>query len=74
MTDKTHELTTQAVPEDAWRKSSYSGGGSGSDCVEVALLRGGRAIRDSKNKSGGELRLSEDRMAAFLASVKAGDL
>lgn len=72
MTDKTRELTNQTVPEGAWRKSSYSGGGSGGDCVEVAPLCGGLAFRDSKNKRGGELRLTEARAAAFLASVKAG--
>lgn len=62
----------QEIPEDAWGKSSYSGTGSGSDCVEVAPLQGGRAIRDSKNKADGELRLTEDRMSAFLQSVKDG--
>ncbi|WP_405668008.1 DUF397 domain-containing protein [Streptomyces sp. NBC_00055] len=66
------ELKNQIVSENAWKKSSRSGGGSGGDCVEVAKLAGGRAIRDSKNKGGGDLRLTEDRMAAFLQGVKAG--
>ena len=36
-----------------WRKSSYSGG-NGGNCVEVAVLAGGRrAVRDSKDPAGG---------------------
>ena len=31
-----------------WRKSSFSQGG-GSDCVEVAFVVSGVAVRDSKN-------------------------
>jgi hypothetical protein len=31
-----------------WRKSSYSGGGDGNDCVEIANSRTHVAIRDSK--------------------------
>ncbi|MZG18651.1 DUF397 domain-containing protein, partial [Streptomyces sp. SID5914] len=31
-----------------WQKSSYSGGGEGNDCVEVALDHPHIAIRDSK--------------------------
>ncbi|WP_369042260.1 DUF397 domain-containing protein [Streptomyces sp. Midd1] len=73
MSDKA-PLAKQLVPETAWQKSSYSGGGSGSDCVEVAPLHGGRAIRDSKNVQAGELRLTEAHMAAFLAGVKNAKL
>ncbi|MFF6904628.1 DUF397 domain-containing protein [Streptomyces sp. NPDC012389] len=37
-----------------FRKSSYSSGGQGSECLEVALTAdGGRAVRDSKNPAGG---------------------
>ena len=40
-----------------WIKSSYSGG-SGGNCVEVAILPdGGRMIRDSKNSDGPAVRL-----------------
>ncbi|WP_411087818.1 DUF397 domain-containing protein [Streptomyces sp. 061-3] len=66
------DLKSQIVPENAWKKAKRSGGGSGGDCVEVAVLSGGRAIRDSKNKGGGDLRLTEDPMSAFLEGVKAG--
>jgi hypothetical protein len=34
-----------------WRKSSRSGG-NGGQCVEVALLDGAIAVRDSKNPAG----------------------
>ncbi|MET9470493.1 MULTISPECIES: DUF397 domain-containing protein [unclassified Streptomyces] len=65
-------LMDQDLSGAEWTKSSFSGGGGSGDCVEVAVLAGGRAIRDSKNKSGGALRLTEDRMTAFLQGVKAG--
>lgn len=68
----TTDLNDQTIGENAWFKSSYSGGGSGSECVEVAALVGGAAIRDSKNKAGGMLRLPSAQMAQFVASVKAG--
>jgi hypothetical protein len=39
-----------------WRKSTYSGGGEGNTCVEIASLLPTRiAIRDSKNPSHGTL-------------------
>ncbi|RRR68743.1 DUF397 domain-containing protein, partial [Streptomyces sp. RP5T] len=31
-----------------WQKSSYSGGGEGNDCVEIANLHSHIAVRDSK--------------------------
>jgi len=40
----------------AWRKSSFSDEGGGS-CVEIALTETGAALRDSKNPTGGILRL-----------------
>lgn len=35
-----------------WRKSSFSGGNGGTDCVEVALPAEAAALRDSKNRRG----------------------
>jgi hypothetical protein len=35
----------------AWRTSSFSGGGNGGNCVEVAPLRTGVAVRDTKDRS-----------------------
>ncbi|QIZ39089.1 DUF397 domain-containing protein [Saccharopolyspora sp. ASAGF58] len=55
-----------------FRKSSYSGGASGT-CVEVASnVPGVRAVRDSKNPSGTPLIFDPDKFTAFVGSVKAG--
>lgn len=70
MRDNT-ELKNQPIPEDAWVKSSFSGTGSGSDCVEVAPLQGGRAVRDSKNPSGPKLCFTDGQWAAFVQGVQA---
>jgi hypothetical protein len=50
-----------------WRKSSHSGGSSGSDCVEVAAS----SVRDSKNP-GPVLTFPVARWRSFLASLKDG--
>lgn len=49
-----------------WRKSSYSG--TQTNCVEVAAMPNATAIRDSKRRGGGELRVSR---AAWKALVRA---
>jgi hypothetical protein len=57
-----------------WRKSSRSGG-NGGDCVELAVLGGGkRGIRDSKDPGLGHLILSRAALQALVAEVKAGSL
>jgi hypothetical protein len=55
-----------------WRKSSRSG--SGNNCVEVADLDNGRAVRDSKNPTGPVLMFTATAWAVFTAGVKSGDL
>ncbi|MER7047426.1 DUF397 domain-containing protein [Streptomyces jumonjinensis] len=55
-----------------WRKSSFSAGES--DCVEVAALPGGIAVRDSKNTGLPALRYTATGWAAFCSGVVAGDL
>ncbi len=55
-----------------WRKSSYSS--NQGECVEVAPLPNGTAVRDSKDKSGPALRLSAAAWRTFLRDVKAGRL
>ncbi|MFB4302078.1 DUF397 domain-containing protein [Actinomadura sp. NTSP31] len=57
-----------------WRKSSYSGGTSGSDCVEVAALAGGVGVRDSKDPGGGHVAVDRAVFAALLARVRCGAL
>ncbi|PFG46327.1 uncharacterized protein DUF397 [Amycolatopsis sulphurea] len=62
------------MPDDLsraqWRKSSFSGGGN--DCVEVAFVDGGAAVRDSKDPEGGAFRLPASGWRALLAAVRAG--
>jgi hypothetical protein len=56
-----------------WRKSSHSGGTSGTDCVELAKLPAGRlGIRDSKNVEGGHLVLAPETARSLLDLVKSG--
>ncbi|WP_420848887.1 DUF397 domain-containing protein [Prauserella marina] len=55
-----------------WRKSTYSGGGN--DCVEIADVRGGRLIRDSKNPHAGHLALPEAEWKALMADAARGTL
>jgi hypothetical protein len=43
------------------------------ECVEVASLGGGVAMRDSKDGDGPILRFTHDEWAAFLAGAKAGE-
>lgn len=55
--------------------SSYSGGGSANECVEVAhTADGGRAIRDSKNRGGGIQFHTPGAWGAFLGALKGGRL
>jgi len=53
-----------------WRKSSHSGGGN--DCVEVAFVAGGAALRDSKDPEGGAFRLPSSGWRGLLAAVRTG--
>jgi hypothetical protein len=48
-----------------WRKSSRSGG-NGGECVEVALVDGVIAVRDSKNPTGPVLIFPGDHQVAKL--------
>jgi len=53
-----------------WTKSSYST--AQGNCVEVAPVREGTAVRDSKDPDGPILRFPADSWRAFLSAVKAG--
>jgi hypothetical protein len=55
----------------AWRKSSRSGAVS-DNCVEVADLPGGVAVRDSKNPDGGSLAVPPAVWRRTVADLKAG--
>lgn len=55
-----------------WRKSSHSSP-QGGNCVEVADLNdGGRAVRDSKDPTGGHLMFTRAEWVAFCTGVKSG--
>jgi len=58
------------MQHQAWRKSSYSGGGD--DCVEVADVSGGTAVRDSKDPAGPVLTFPPAAWAVFTRGVRAG--
>ncbi|MGJ3559988.1 DUF397 domain-containing protein [Streptomyces sp. INA 01156] len=54
-----------------WRKSSFSGGGEGNDCVEVAEADDARiALRDSKDPARAVLSVSAPVFAAFVDGLK----
>ncbi|MFJ5105283.1 DUF397 domain-containing protein [Streptomyces sp. NPDC088554] len=58
-----------------WRKSSYSGGGSGGgDCIEIADRTEVRVIRDSKNPHRAVLVFPADNWSSFIGAVKRGTL
>ncbi|MFE1171999.1 DUF397 domain-containing protein [Streptomyces sp. NPDC058773] len=55
--------------------SSYSGGGSANECVEVAhTAGGGRAVRDSKDRAAGTQFHGPEAWGAFLGALKSGRL
>ncbi len=57
-----------------WRKSSHSGG-NGGGCVEVAQRRPGAvAVRDSKDRGGPQLAVSDRAWSQFVRGIKDGEL
>lgn len=62
--------STDAAPESAWFKSTYSQEQAQS-CVEIAELPAEIGIRDSKDKSGPALLVSPAAFASFVDSVRA---
>ncbi|MFE9018604.1 DUF397 domain-containing protein [Streptomyces sp. NPDC007808] len=55
-----------STAELAWFKSSYSGG-SGDDCVEVALTPATVHVRDSKAPNARRMALSPESWHAFVS-------
>lgn len=58
----------QDLATAAWRKSSYSGN-TGGNCVEVASLPDAIAVRDTKNRDGGNLVVPAATWVAFVRTV-----
>ena len=57
-----------------WRKSSYSGGGTTNDCVEVAfgLSDDVTYMRDSKDPDGGVIKFASTGWTGLLQAVSEG--
>ncbi|MFF5182811.1 DUF397 domain-containing protein [Streptomyces sp. NPDC000345] len=54
---------------DNWRKSSYSGGGDGNDCVEIATTPTHTAVRDTKAPARATLTFPAEAFDAFLTGL-----
>lgn len=55
---------------NTWQKSSYSGGGQGDACVEVAHRRTHIAIRDSKAPARAALSVPAGAFTTFIEALK----
>lgn len=53
-----------------WRKSTYSSGGDGDTCVEIAESVTHIAIRDSKAPTRATLSVPAPSFAAFVEGIK----
>lgn len=56
-----------------WFKSSYSGGNT-TECVEVASIPDGTAVRDSKRPDERHLRFGSQAWARFVGATLDGQL
>ncbi|WP_433462473.1 DUF397 domain-containing protein [Spirillospora sp. CA-128828] len=57
-----------------WRKSSHSGAINDEACVEVAGLRTGIGIRDSKDPDGDRLAVSGEGFSELVRRIREGSL
>ncbi|MEV7285408.1 DUF397 domain-containing protein [Streptomyces sp. NPDC093252] len=55
---------------ETWRKSSYTGGGQGNACVEIAARTAHIAIRDSKVPTGAILAFPTGSFTTFIDALK----
>ncbi|MEU2335823.1 DUF397 domain-containing protein [Streptomyces sp. NPDC006654] len=53
-----------------WRKSSYSGGGDGNNCLEIATDPSHISIRDSKHPTAGTLGFPAGVFVRFVVALK----
>ncbi|MER7690696.1 DUF397 domain-containing protein [Streptomyces sp. NPDC097610] len=54
---------------DNWRKSSFSDGGDGNDCVEIATSYTQVAVRDSKAPARATLAFPTGAFTAFIDAL-----
>jgi hypothetical protein len=64
------DMPAHELPGAVWRRSSHSGGDNGSQCVEVALLGGHAAVRDSKRVIGTPLVVPVAALDALVAACR----
>ncbi|MFD4598107.1 DUF397 domain-containing protein [Streptomyces sp. NPDC058464] len=55
---------------DNWRKSSYSEGGDGNECVEIATTPTRTSVRDSKAPTRATLTFPTPTFALFLEALR----
>lgn len=55
-----------------WRKSTYSSGGDGDTCVEIATLSTRTAVRDSKLPTRATLSFPAPAFTALVDHIKGG--
>ncbi|MET8827169.1 DUF397 domain-containing protein [Streptomyces sp. NPDC004610] len=67
-------MSATVTTSNAWRKSTYSGGSDGSNCVEIADRASHIAIRDSKRPALGTLRIGPAAFAPFIQGLRHGQL
>jgi hypothetical protein len=66
-------LLTHHLNGAVWKKGSRSNGSGGNNCVEVAFVDAGVAVRDSKNRQGPALMFTQAEWSAFVDSAKDGE-
>ncbi|MFE2043467.1 DUF397 domain-containing protein [Streptomyces sp. NPDC059477] len=59
---------------DIWRKSSYSGGNDGDNCVEIATRPTHISIRDSKTPGRATLTFPPVAFTPFVRALKNAQL
>ncbi|MCO8270714.1 DUF397 domain-containing protein [Actinoplanes sp. TRM 88003] len=69
----THQPNAAVLTAAVWKKASRSNGNGGNNCVEVAFLDQGVAVRDSKDRSGPALMFTPAEWSAFVDSAKDGE-
>ncbi|MEU6605194.1 DUF397 domain-containing protein [Streptomyces shenzhenensis] len=58
------------ITPGTWRKSSYSGGGEGNACVEIAQTPFNTSVRDSKTPTRAVLAFPARAFTAFIEGLK----